>query len=286
MDFSILRAIFEITVLWLIFYQLYRAFKNSRAAAILAGLVVCLFISVVVIELMHASVLKYIATHIIGPGTILVILFQNELRSALARLGIPLLRKYLMNHDGKEDFPHTVADSVTCLASRRHGALIVICRRQKTADMRNTELADGGHVLEDCYIVDAVYSRGLIDSIFWPGTLLHDGAVIVENERVAVARAVLPLSSRELKDPSMGMRHRAGIGIAEITDAVVIIVSEETGKISLAVGNMLQRELSREQLEERLRELLYAHRPNKAAPNTAGKIATNDEHAEAEDHME
>lgn len=286
MDFSILRAIFEITVLWFIIYQLYRAFRNSRAAAILLGLLICLFTCGAIIELMQASVLKYIATHIIGPGTILVILFQNELRTALARLGIPLLRKYLLREEDKAGFPHTVAESVAHLASRRHGALIVICRRQKTSDMRNAELADGGHVLEDCHVVDAVYSRALIDSIFWPGTLLHDGAVIVENERVAVARAMLPLSRRVLKDASMGMRHRAGIGIAEITDAIVIIVSEETGKISLAVGNVLQRDLSREQLEERLSELLYAHHAEKPKSETHPQTLNKDEHAEAEDHME
>ena len=92
-----------------------------------------------------------------------------------------------------------------------------------------------------------------------PKTLLHDGAVIVNHQRVAFASAILPVSDRELKDASLGLRHRAGIGLAEKSDAVVIIVSEETGTISLAVGNVLQRNLSLDLLHERLKELLYAH---------------------------
>ena len=243
----ILRAVFEITVLWVVFYQLYRAFKDSRSAAILAGLIIFLLVGSLVLHLAHASVLKYIGSSILGPGTILVILFQNELRTALAKLGTlrHIRRLYERRRSGNE-FISRVSDSVSYLVSKRFGALIVICRQDKLAD-----IAETGTML------DAIYTRELIGSIFMPKTLLHDGAVIVNHERIVSAAAILPVSKRELKDTSMGLRHRAGIGIAEKSDAVVIIVSEETGTISLAVENTLQRDITQELLRARLTELLY-----------------------------
>lgn len=253
----ILRAIFEILVLWTIFYQLYRAFKDSRAAAILAGLVITLLLAVFLLEILHASVLQRIATAIIGPGTILVILFQTEIRTALAKLGMhPLLGKVFLRRDQTDNFPARVCDSVSYLESKRYGALIAICRHDKLPEYTGTGTT-----------LDATYSRELIGTIFMvgggnrpgskEGTLLHDGAVIVDNERIVAARCILPVSQRELKDSSMGLRHRAGIGLSEVSDAVVIIVSEERGTISLAVNGVLQSNLSLKLLDTRLKELLY-----------------------------
>lgn len=265
MDFLyLLRAAFEITVLWVVFYQLYRAFKDSRSAAILAGLVIIVLVGVLVLRLAHASVLQIIASSILGPGTILVVLFQNELRTALAKLGaLPHIRKFYLKRASGVDFVTCVCDSVSFLASKHYGALIAFCRQDKLSK----DLASNGVML------DALYSRELIGSIFWPKTPLHDGAVIVSHERIVSAGSILPVSRRELKDSSMGLRHRAGIGLAESSDAVVIIVSEETGTISLAVGNMLQRSISIELLRERLMELLYAQ------PVKTEKEDRRDDHA-------
>lgn len=255
----ILRAVFEIVVLWVIFYQLYRAFKDSRSAAILAGLVIILLVSIVVLRLAHASVLQHIAASILGPGTILVVLFQNELRTALAKLGtLPHIRRFYEKRSGEAEFVTRVCDSVSYLVSKRFGALIVICRQDKLAE-----------IVETGTMLDALYTRELIGTIFMPKTLLHDGAVIVSHERIVAAASVLPVSNRELKDTSMGLRHRAGIGVAEASDAVVIIVSEETGTISLAVGNALQRNISQELLRNRLTELLYEQQ-TKAEDKTQG----------------
>lgn len=242
-----LRAVFEILVLWILFYQLYRAFKDSRAAAILGGLVIIVLASIFLLKILHASVLQHIASAIVGPGTILVILFQTEIRTALAKLGThPFLSKLFLKRERNNDFVTRVCESVAYLTSKRFGALIAICRQNKLS-----EWASSGTM------VDAVYTRELIGTIFMPKTLLHDGAVIVDNERVVSAAAILPVSNKELKDSSMGLRHRAGIGLAEASDAVVIIVSEETGTISLVVGNVLQRDLSEKLLRTRLIELLY-----------------------------
>ncbi len=248
---TLLRAIFEIIVLWVVFYQLYRAFKDSRAAAILGGLLAIVLLGGIVLELAQATVLKQIAGAIIGPGTILVVLFQPELRTALAKLGSQRFTRRLWQRSTNKNFVEMVKDSVQYLVSKRFGALIAITRSNNLSEYAKTGT-----------MLDASYSRELIGTIFMPKTLLHDGAVIVHQERIVSAGAILPVSNRELKDRSMGLRHRAGIGLAESSDAVVIIISEETGSVSLAVGNMVQRDISLELLSQRLTQLLYAHSPS------------------------
>ncbi len=250
----LIRAVFEIIVLWIVFYQLYRAFKDSRAAAILGGLLAIVLLGSIVLELAQASVLKQIAGAIIGPGTILVVLFQPELRTALAKLGSQRFTRRLWQHSANKDFVETVRDSVQYLVSKRFGALIAISRSNSLQEYAKTGT-----------MLDATYTRELIGTIFMPKTLLHDGAVIVHQERIVAAAAILPVSNRELKDRTMGLRHRAGIGLAESSDAVVIIVSEETGSVSLAVGNMVQRDISLELLSQRLTQLLYAHNNSEQA---------------------
>lgn len=246
---EILRALFEIAVLWLLFYQLYRVVKDSRAAAILAGLIVVVLLAYFVLELTHAAVLKELAGLIIGPGTILVVLFQPEIRNALAKFGSnKFLRRLLNQQVENQDFVTRVRESVSYLVSKRYGALIAICRSNKLSEYTKTGT-----------ILNAQYTRELIGTIFMPKTLLHDGAVIVDNEVIVSAASILPVSNRELKDRSMGLRHRAGIGLAEASDAVVIIVSEETGAVSLAVGNMVQRDINLDLLSTRLTQLLYSH---------------------------
>ncbi len=246
---EVIRPAFEIIVLWVLFYQLYRAIKDSRAAAILAGLIAIVILGYILLELTHAVVLQQLAGLLIGPGTLLVVLFQPEVRSALAKFGSnKLIRRLINRRDSNLDFVETVCDSISYLVSKRYGALIAICRNNNLQEytVSGTEL-------------DACYTRELIGTIFMPKTLLHDGAVIVNAERIVCAAAILPVSNRELKDRSMGLRHRAGIGLAEASDAVVIIVSEETGSVSLAVGSVVQRDLSLPLLSERLTQLLYAH---------------------------
>ena len=247
----ILRAVFEIIVLWLVFYQLYRAFKDSRAAAILAGLVLIIGLATVLLELTHAAVLQQIAGSFVGPGTLLVILFilfHPELRTALAKLGAHRILGSLWSRERNEDFISCICESVSFLVSKRYGALIAICRNNKLSEYAKTGTE-----------LDSICSRELIGTIFMPKTMLHDGAVIINNERIVAAACILPVSNRELKDRSLGLRHRAGIGLAEASDAVVIIVSEETGSVSLVVGNVVQRDLSVQMLETRLTELIYSH---------------------------
>lgn len=243
---EILRACFEIAVLWVVIYQMYRLLRGSRAGAILAGLLALVVVCFAVLELTEAHVLQKLATLIPSPGLFLVVIFQPEIRSALAKFGSKrLIRPIFKQREEKEGFVDKVVESVQYLASKRFGALICICRNNKLQE-----------VAQNATKVDALYSRELIGTIFFPKTLLHDGAVIVNDERIVCAAAILPVSNRELKDRSMGLRHRAGIGIAESSDAVVVIVSEETGCVSLAVGNAIMRDLSEDLLKDRLNKLL------------------------------
>lgn len=263
MDFiSFLRAAFEVVVLWVVFYQLYRAFKDSRSAAILAGLVILVLAVYAIVKLMQASVLESIVSTIFGPGIILVVLFQNELRTSLAKLGsLPHLSRFSFSNSQK-NFINEVCESVSYLSSKHIGALIVFCRRDKfeTDDIVSVGVK-----------VDALYTRQLIGSIFFPKTLLHDGAVIVDHERIIRASSYLPNTKRDFKDKSVGSRHRAALGLAEISDAVIVVVSEQTGSISIAVGNTMQRDLSADMLAKRLTELLYGQytKPQKEEQGSA-----------------
>ena len=144
-----------------------------------------------------------------------------------------------------------------------------------------------GDILEKGVKIDAVVSQDLITTIFFPNTALHDGAVIVNNERIVAAAAILPVSNRELKDRSMGLRHRAGIGLAEASDAVVIIVSEETGTISLSVEGNLTRNYNYNSLKKELNSLLMSqtlgeHTKRHAKRNRKGKYCGNNSTAKPE----
>ncbi len=241
-----ITPVIEILILWFVFYQLYRSFRNSRGAAILVGLVGIILVGSIMLELVQATVLKYIVTSFIGIGTLLAVVFQPEMRSALARIGNHHVIRRFWNQEDKSDFVSQIIDTIPYLVSKRYGALIAICRSNKL----ESYVASGVKM-------DALFSRELLGTIFMPKTLLHDGAVIIENERIISAGSILPVSNRELKDRSMGLRHRAGIGLAEESDAVIIIVSEETGAVSLAVGNMVERNVDMNYLSIRLTELLY-----------------------------
>ncbi len=270
----ITKHLFEIAVMWVIFYQLYRLFHRERAAMILGGLVILSLLALAFIKVIDATELEVIGSALVPIGTILAILFQSEIRTALARIGRGSLRKFLHHGSTKFNFIEEMCDAVSYLTNRRFGAIIVICREDKILGLIDNEPTP----------LDATFTAELLESIFYvnkqgQGNPLHDGAVIIDNERIMAAKVILPVSQRELTDRSLGLRHRAGLGIAEVSDAVVIIVSEETGGISLAVGGSqagnaapeLQRDLSLELLKVRLEELLdYHEQPENQHTNEDG----------------
>jgi diadenylate cyclase len=173
----------------------------------------------------------------------LIVSYQPELRRTLADLGN---RGFLFFSEGKNrDFPDHLADAVRQLGAKRFGALFAI--------ERGIELKPH---LETGVSLDAIFSTELILTLFHPKTALHDGGIILREGRVVGAGCLFPVSQREISDRSVGLRHRAGLGITEESDAVAIIVSEETGHISLAYNGELERDLEPEEFRKRLLEVL------------------------------
>lgn len=254
-----IRAGFEVLVLTIIFYQIYRVYKDSPAATIFIGLILLLILGSVLIELIGAGVLNHLVTvFFAGPGLILVVLFQPEIRSVLSKFSRKLMggRLWGRSDEENEGFIEQVKTAVQYMASRRVGALLVFRRNNRLDEIEH--FAAGTEV-------DAVFSPALVETIFYSGTPLHDGAMIIENERITYAGAILPVSERAPIDATMGLRHRAAMGIAEKSDAVVVVVSEEKGRVSLVCGPMIQTDLSMDMLGTRLTQLLYDHVDKKQA---------------------
>ncbi len=173
----------------------------------------------------------------------IVVVFQPEIRRALARIG--KRTKVIKLSSVEERTVERIVRACRFMSDRQIGALIVVERYQNIED-----------IIEGCVYIDAAISVELLITIFYPMTPLHDGAVVIRGERIAFASCVLPLSKSADLPEKYGTRHRAALGISEESDAISIVVSEETGKISLAVGGKLERNLDPEILRDRLSELL------------------------------
>ncbi|MFQ3578309.1 MAG: diadenylate cyclase, partial [Verrucomicrobiia bacterium] len=180
-----------------------------------------------------------------------VVIFQPELRRALAELGS---QRWFFNDLSEGSFVENLAETALHLANKQVGALIAI--------ERGTNLRED---LQSGVEIDALFSRELMETIFHPRTILHDGGVIVHGGRIAAAGCIFPVSQRENLDRTLGLRHRAGLGLAEETDAVVIVVSEETGAISLCCNGKIERNLSPHAFRKLLGKLLLDQAEDAAA---------------------
>ncbi|MFC5049276.1 diadenylate cyclase CdaA [Rubritalea spongiae] len=230
----------EILILWIGIYQLYRTFRATRGASILVGIVMILAIVTSLAFLFQLKVIAWILTRAGLFGVFaLVIIFQPELRSALAKLGSSKFFTFTKNQ--QLEFTGMLADSAIQLSKHRIGALFAL--------ERDISLQDH---LETGVPLDAEFSPELAQSIFYPKAALHDGGMILAQNRVAAAGCVFPVSQREMSDRTLGLRHRAAIGLTEETDAVCVVVSEETGSISIAENGKLTRNLTDTEFREML----------------------------------
>ena len=175
----------------------------------------------------------------------LLVIFQPELRNGLARLGGS--RIFVFSSKRRLAFVERLADAVVMLSKKRIGALFAIQR-----DISLKEQLETGVVL------DAQFTPELAMSIFFPKSPLHDGGMIIADDRVAGAACVFPVTEREMQDRSTGLRHRAAIGLTERTDAMAIVVSEETGSISICENGRLERNLTEKQFHERLSAIFFS----------------------------
>lgn len=241
------RAGVEILVLWILIYQVYRVFRSTRGARILVGLAVVVILMTLVSQILELKVIEWIIKSAAAVlAFALLIIFQPELRNGLARLGSANLFSFSTTQ--QKVFLETLTESVERLSRKRYGALFAI---ERTIDLDEYE-ATG-------VTIDSVLSVELALTIFHPKTALHDGGMILKQERIASASCIFPVSQRELSDRSLGLRHRAGFGITEETDAVAIIVSEETGAISIVVDGRIERNLSEDEFREKLEDIFLTH---------------------------
>ena len=240
--------IVEILILAYLIYHILLWIKNTRAWSLLKGLFV-VGVFVVLAMVFNMSTILWIVQHVTGLAvTAVVILLQPELRSAMEELGQTNILSSLFIFDNPRTSDgrfsdETIAEIVRAsfqMARVKTGALIVI---EQTTPLQ--EFARTGIDL------DAQVTSQLLVNIFEKNTPLHDGAVIIKENRIVAATCYLPLSENRM-DKDLGTRHRAGVGISEVTDSLTIIISEETGEISLAYRGLLTRNVSEEQLRERL----------------------------------
>ena len=245
-----LSDIIDIFIVAVIIYNLLMLTRDTRGSAVIKGLLLLLLV-VGVSNLFGLTALNWLLMTIVNNGAVvLVVLFQPELRKALEQIGRGASIKQ-NRHETDEEGAQIVEEIVHCLLnlSRRHvGALIVFERK--------TGLKD---IIDNGIPIDARITSGLLENIFEPNTPLHDGAVIVREGRVAAAACILNLAEGSGISHDLGTRHRAAIGVSETTDAMVLIVSEETGIISMAQGGKLSRHLDAKALREILGHLYTQH---------------------------
>jgi len=241
----------EIALIALLIYLAYRSLRGTRGARVVRGFIFVIVTSFVLLRILtdylHMERLNYLYERVVPVMLVLaVIVFQPELRRSLMRLGEnPLLRLFL--RQGTSAFIDRIVRAATTLSRNRIGAIIAIER-----DSRLATLAESGVAL------DAELTSDLLTTIFWPGSPLHDMGVVIRGGRIAAAGCEFPLSHQAILDPHFGTRHRAAVGLTEESDALVIVVSEETGNLSLAEGGHLETPLEPDQLRARLMELLRA----------------------------
>lgn len=252
----------DITLVAVVIYELLVLIRGTRAVqmALSAGFLIGLFFVSRWLDLETVNwVIRNLATYV---GFAIIVLFQADIRRALAHFGRARVFRYFERAASTDETLEDLVVAVTTLAAKRIGAIIVI---ERQIGLRN--YIEGGIPL------DATVTYDLLASIFQTGSPLHDGAAIVQGDRIAAAACFLPLSINPRVSRELGTRHRAALGLTEENDAVAIVVSEETGAVSLAVAGGLERGLTAEQLRERLRTLFGVHWRERRAQAQARTVA-------------
>lgn len=267
------KDVIDILLLACLFFIVYKFAKKRRAIKLIVG--IALFALVMfLVDALHLKAMNFVFGDFKQLGVIaLIIIFQPELRSALEKIGGVKAFNFHPGHASKDNtndsyVVEAVSRAAQKLSSMGHGALIVIERQNSLAEYKRSGS-----------VVDAVISPDLLCSIFYKGTALHDGAVIIRNGRIDYAACVLPMTGRVDIDSELGTRHRAAIGTTEVSDAVVVVVSEETGNISLSVDGELERGFTYTSLRAKLEDILVPKKSSeskqkvKIGKNKKGKKA-------------
>jgi len=245
---GIVKMMIEVTVFAVLIYIALRFLRETRGSGVVRGLAMLLLGGVTVffilIQVLQLDRLAFLFNSISQSVVIgLIVVFHPEIRRAINHIGDAPIFGRFFKPDTK--IMPRLLRAVARMSKERVGALIAIEREASLGD-----LIDNG------ITIDAELNSYLLESIFFPKSALHDGAVVVRDDRIVAASCLLPLSQNPEVDKRLGTRHRAGLGLSEETDALIVIVSEETGKISTAQGGKLNFDLSLEQLEKVLEESL------------------------------
>jgi len=259
-----LFSIVDILLVAILIYQLLSLIRGTRAAPMLLGLAV-LALAFYFSRLGELRTLNWLLSTLL-PYVVfaLIVVFQSEIRHALANLGTRISFGRSSNIAG--DVYDDIVLAANLFSQNQTGALIVI---EREIGLRT--------YIESGVPLDARLSYDLLATLFRPSAPLHDGAVIVQHDRIAAAACFLPLSMNPVLSTQLGTRHRAGIGVTEETDAVAVIISEESGAISLAVKGNIERDLSVERLRERLAQLLRHYAPSPTLPLAVEETMIEDE---------
>lgn len=243
--------VIDILIVSYIIYKVLGFVRSTRAEQLAKGLVFIIIIAFLS-NLLNLYITNWIFTGILSVGVIaLIVVFQPELRRGLEYLGRgKLARQFTLKQEDIVSNVDHIVDAVEYFAARKEGAIIVIERETALLD-----IADTGTT------IDAKLSTPLLENIFYKGSPLHDGAAILRSDRILAAGCVLPLTQNKNLSKDLGTRHRAGIGISEVSDAVSIIVSEETGIISVATDGKLSRFLDIKTVEKMLLNMYLNDQP-------------------------
>lgn len=251
-----LMDVVDVLIVAYIIYRVMKLLKDTSAARLVKGIIVLLLVMLLA-SVAGLTTISFILRNSLGIGVFAVIvIFQPELRRLLEQLGKGNLSRLLTPADNKDEIEESIGATVAACADMsrsRTGVLIVFERRERL-----------GEIVATGTLLDADPSPELLKNIFFKNSPLHDGALIMRDGRICAAGCVLPLSGSQNLSRDLGTRHRAAVGMSESSDSVLVVVSEETGAISVAIGGMLKRHLSPEVLKKVLEsELLTEEKPEK-----------------------
>lgn len=253
-----LRDILDIAIVAYLFYMLSKFVRETRAGTLIKGIIL-LLIFTWVSNLLQLNTINYLLRNLMQFAFIaFIVIFQPELRRALEKVGRTNFSSLFTqeDNDAAEHIANEIAAAAVALSSRRIGSLIVLERKTKIGDIVRT----------GCELNSDISSELLIN-IFIPNTPLHDGAVIIRNNKIVAARCILPLTQNETLSREFGTRHRAALGLSEGSDAAIIVVSEETGKISFTLNGNMSRNYTEETLKKVIIKVLSSD--TSANPNNA-----------------
>lgn len=272
-EFSVsIRSVVEIAILSFLIYKALYYLRGARGSYVLAGMIIVLVVLTVLSNRLKLEVITWLLGGFwVSFAPAVIIIFQPELRRAFAQLGS---YTFFQGRRRREVIGELVL-AAQAMSKRRYGSLIVVERR---IGMQA--------IVDDSIKLDIKVNSMVLESIFFPNSPLHDGAVVIRDGRIIAARAILPLTRTENISRRLGTRHRAALGISEETDAVAIVVSEETGIISIACRNSLYRDLSVSEFESYLEKLLILEQDDADLAETVQMLEAQSEQTVLGDEKE